>query len=125
MSTINIEGVEVQLEACGHCNALPTETDAAKAFQQAREAYKPCPACGMAIEIKSIEIVHQSRPPRNEAPQWKLVSVQLRNAVGLEVQGHKRAWMHEACKDRIFQGRLDRGAAWQPWCDDSLFTVTE
>ena len=122
MSTIKIEGVEILLKACGHCSKLPTEADAVQALQKAREYYQhPCPICGLALEIRALTIEHRSRPA-DAAPSWVLVSVDLWNALGLEVQHHKRWWAHEGCVDRVFRGRLERGSTWQPWSDDSVFT---
>jgi len=125
MSNIKIDGVEIELKSCGHCNAVPTEADASKALMKAREQYKqPCPICGLAMAIRALTIEHRSRPV-SAAPTWVLGSVDLWNALGLEVQHHKRYWAHEGCIDKVFRGRLERGEVWRPWCDDSIITITQ
>lgn len=122
---IKLNGIEVQLEPCGHCKMTPSEADAARAIKQAKEAYqRPCPACGLALEIRSISMTHQLGVKDGELV-WRLISVELWNVLGIEVQGNKRYWIHEACCERIFRGRLERGEGWRPWSDDSHFTVTQ
>ena len=125
MAIIQIEGVEIELKACGHCNSIPSELDAGRALQKAKEFYRtPCPACGLELKISSLVIEHRSRSSNGGEAFWKLTSVELGNAVGLEVHGYKRTWIHQSCIEKVFANRLERGSVWRPWDEDSVFTIS-
>jgi hypothetical protein len=122
---IRIDGIEVELERCGHCGLVPTKLDARKAIETVRKTHgRPCPACELAVAIKSISIQHANRTGKRGKTHWKATSVVLQDAVGLELQGYEQTHIHLTCVKRLFDDRIKKGSIWRPWYENSTFTVT-
>jgi hypothetical protein len=122
---LRIEDIAVELDECGHCGLAPTKLDAKKVIETIRKSYGgPCPACGLKVGIKSISLQHANRSGKKRGSFWKPMCVELKGAIGMEIYGYRRTWIHEACVERLFGRRIKRGEVWRPWNEDSAFVVT-
>jgi len=117
MTKLMLNDIEVTLEECGHCNARPSEQDAASAIKKLQEECgAPCLACGLPIRIESVTISHRYLPGK-AGPFWK-VGLYSMKGIGIEVQGYQRGHVHEDCVKRLFGDQLVAGCGYRPWYSD-------